>query len=246
MSPDTMPTIDVLDQMDDLTGSALYSAEVRRIPFLTNDEQAGYIEAARNGDEAARQRLLLNCLNWTMTKAASIYQEREPAHSDLMDLVGHANVKLCEALDNALVSSSPVKYLMSVAALEMKFYCIYHDQIVMRSRNRPVSDTHPITVSIEQAPVETIAAAEVQLSTDEPPEAAYHIVHDAIRSLSDRRREVITAAFGLFDQPALHAADIALMLNIPKRSVENYLCRAKRQLAAKLAPYVTEKGLSAE
>lgn len=188
-----------------------------------------------------------------MTKAASIFEEREPAHSDLMDLVGHANVKLCEALDNALTSSSPVKYLMSVAALEMKFYCIYHDQLVMRSRNRPVSGTHPVTVSIEQgsaAPLQTIAGPDVQLTSGETSEglqeAEYQIVHDAIRSLSDRRREVITAAFGLFDQPALHAADIAVMLNIPKRSVENYLCRAKRQLAAKLAPYVTEKGLSAE
>jgi len=231
-----MLTVEELDRMDDLSGSALYSAEVKRIPFLTIDEQAGYIEAARNGDEAARQRLLLNCLNWTMTKAASIFQEREPAHSDVMDLVGHANVKLCEALDNALTSSSPVKYLMSVAALEMKFYCIYHDQLVMRSRNRPVSSNHTETIGIEQ----DVAAPEA------PPDDVtdYQIVHDAVRSLSDRR-EVITAAFGLFDQPELHADDIAVMLNIPKRSVENYLCRAKRQLAAKLAPYVTEKGLSA-
>ena len=238
MPHESMLTVDELDRLDDLTGAALYSAEVKRIPFLTNDEQVGYIEAARNGDEVARQRLLLNCLNWTMTKAASIFQEREPAHSDVMDLVGHANVKLCEALDNALTSSSPVKYLMSVAALEMKFYCIYHDQLVMRSRNRPVSSDHPVTVGIEQDVAETATLPEDV--TD------HQIVHDAVRSLSDRRREVITAAFGLFDQPELHADDIAVMLNIPKRSVENYLCRAKRQLAAKLAPYVTEKGLSAE
>src|SRR6266568_1832368 len=228
MPHESMLTVDELDRLDDLTGAALYSAEVKRIPFLTNDEQAGYIEAARNGDETARQRLLLNCLNWTMTKAASIYQEREPAHSDLMDLVGHANVKLCEALDNALASNSPVKYLMSVAALEMKFYCIYHDQLVMRSRNRPVSSDHPVTVGIEQ----DIAEPEQQNGHI----AEYQVVYDAVRSLSDKRREVITAAFGLFDQPELHADDIAVMLNIPKRSVENYLARAKRQLAAKLAP----------
>jgi hypothetical protein len=194
MPHESMLTVDELDQMDDLSGSTLYSAEVKRIPFLTNDEQADYIEAARNGDETARQRLLLNCLNWTMTKAASIFEEREPAHSDLMDLVGHANVKLCEALDNALTSSSPVKYLMSVAALEMKFYCIYHDQLVMRSRNRPVSSSHPVTVSIEQGsapPLQTIAGPDVQLTSGETSEglqeAEYQIVHDAIRSLSDRR-----------------------------------------------------------
>jgi len=33
---------------------------------------------------------------------------------------------------------------------------------------------------------------------------------------------------------------------LPKGTIEKYLWQAKRRLAAKLAPYMTEKGLSAE
>ena len=44
-----MLTTDELYQLDDLSGAALYSAEVKRIPFLTRTEEAAYIEAARAG-----------------------------------------------------------------------------------------------------------------------------------------------------------------------------------------------------
>ena len=48
-------------------------------------------------------------------------------------------------------------------------------------------------------------------------------------------------AFGLFDSPAMHTEDIALMLNVPKKTVENYLYRAKTTLARKLGPFVVEQ-----
>src|SRR3954452_11776985 len=99
-----------------------------------------------------------------MTNAASIYQEREPAHSDLMDLVGHAHLKMLEALPKALRANDPMRYLMSVSALEMRLYCSYDDPLVKRSRWRPKSDNHPITVSIEQGttpPIQTLAAPDV-------------------------------------------------------------------------------------
>ena len=243
-----MLTIEELDRMDDLSGSALLSAEVKRIPLLPQEEQPTYIEAARGGDELAQQRLVVNCLNWTMTKAASIYQDREPAHSDLMDLVSHAQLKMMEALPRALRADDPLRYLMSVSALEMRLYCSYDDPMVKRSRWRPKSDNHPVTVSLEAGTVpsiHTIAAPDVRLDSEEPPgqppNAEYHVVYEAIRGLSDDRREVVTAAFGLFDSPAMHTEDIALMLNVPKKTVENYLYRAKTTLARKLGPFVVEQ-----
>src|SRR5437868_458925 len=133
MPHEYMLTADELDQMDDLSGSALLRAEVQRIPFIPRDEQPAYIEAARAGDETAQHDLILNCLNWTMTKAASIYRDRQPPHSDLMDLVGHAHLKLLETLPKALQAVNPTGYLMSVAALEMRLYCTYDDPMIKRS-----------------------------------------------------------------------------------------------------------------
>src|SRR5437588_7391968 len=187
MSPECMLIADELDRMDDLSGSVLYSAEVKRIPLLPQEEQTAYIEAARSGDELAQQRLVVNCLNWTMTKAASIYRDREPVHSDLMDLVGHAHLKMLEALPKALHANDPMRYLMSVSALEMRLYCSYDDPMVKRSRWRPKSDNHPVTVSLEAGTVpsiHTIAAPDVRLDSGEPPgqlpNAEYHVVYEAI------------------------------------------------------------------
>src|SRR5438067_13593371 len=164
MSPETLPTLDELKRMDDLSGSTLLSAEVKRITLLAREEQPAYIEAAQVGDTDATHALILNCLNWTMTKAASIYRDREPAHSDLMDLVGHGHLKMLEALPKALHANDPTRYLMSVSALEMRLYCTYDDPLVRRSRWRPKSDNHPTTVSLEAGtmpPIHAIAAPDV-------------------------------------------------------------------------------------
>jgi len=245
MSHDTLPTIAELDQMDDLSGSALYSAEVKRIPFIPREEQAVYVEAARMGDETAQQRLLMNCLNWTMTKAASVYRDREPAHSDLIDLVSHAHLKMLEALPKAVHADDPMRYLMSVSALEMRLYCTYEDPLVKRPRWRLKDNNHPTTVSLEAGtnpPVETIAVTDERERIDA---LEYQLVQDALADLAERRRQVLTAAYGLFDHPAMHIAEIALMLNVPKKVVENDLYRGKRALAAKLGPYAAELGLRA-
>jgi RNA polymerase sigma factor (sigma-70 family) len=252
MPCETLPTIDELNQMDDISGSALYAAEVKRIEYLTGDEQAGYIEAAREGDREAQEALLLNCLHWTHYRAWAVLHDFEPAHTDVMDLTGHANLKMVEALPKALTMNNPVGYLMTVGASEMKRYCLYQDPLVRRPRDKPVSDQHPITLSIEggvQPFMQTLAAPDIHLIPDEEreqlTEAEYRIVYDALCQLSQRKREVITAAYGLLGEPAQRNRDIAAMLNLPKETVEKYLWRAKLELAGKLAPFVTELGLQA-
>jgi hypothetical protein len=87
MSHDFMLGIDELQQMSDLSGPALYRAEVKRIPIIAREDQPAVIEDARNDDEAAQHELLLNCLNWTMRRAQAMCQDYPPQHSDMMDLV---------------------------------------------------------------------------------------------------------------------------------------------------------------
>src|SRR6184192_3965432 len=190
MYRETLPTTAELDRMEDLSGSVLYSAEVKRIPFIPREEQPAYIEAARSGDEAAGQRLVVNCLNWTMTTAASVYRDRGPAHSDLMDLVSHAHLKMLEALPKAVHADDPMRYLMSVSALEMRLYCTYEDPLVKRPRWRLKDDTHPATVSLEagtKPPVETIAVTDEREHIDT---LEYRLVAEALADLAERRRMV--------------------------------------------------------
>ncbi|HVB24088.1 MAG TPA: sigma-70 family RNA polymerase sigma factor [Ktedonobacteraceae bacterium] len=250
MHPETMLTIDELDQMDDLSGTVLYAAEVKRIAYLTREEQAGYIEAAREGDIAAQEALLLNCLHWAHYRAWAVMHDFEPSHSDIMDLVGCANVRMVEALPSALKASDPIKYLMSVSANEMKRYCMYHDPLIKRHRDQPLSKPHPITYSLEeggQPLTDSLAGPDIQLVPPEMHEekklSEYQVVYDALQQLSRRKREVLIAAYGLYGEPAQRNGDIAEMLDLPKETVEKYLWRAKLSLAEKLAPYVTELGL---
>ena len=240
--PERMLTADELGPMQDLSGAALFSAEVKRIPFIPRDQQSAYVEAAKNGEIDARHALITNCLNWTITKAASIYQDKQPEHSDLMDLVGHAHISMLEALPRALRARDPVRYLMAVSEVEMKMYCLYHDPMVQRPYWRAPTYSHPTTVSLEEQPY-VLDAAEMHAGENIPDNPALRVVYDALAGMSSRRRQIVTAAYGLDGHPAMRISDIALKFDLSKKTVENYLYRSKRELARKLGPYLGKLGI---
>jgi RNA polymerase sigma factor (sigma-70 family) len=226
MSYETLPTLDELKRMDDLSGANLYRAEVQRIPYLPRDEQPAYIEAAVSGDREATHALILNCLNWTMRRAHTIHRDREPEHTDVMDLVGTANVRMLETVPNALQADDPVAYLMTVASHAMRWHVTYRDPLVTRHRDQPFTKPHPGTVRLEErdVPVTDCVAA--------PADCQF--VYEALSKLSKRHQIVLEAAYGLRGSRAMKNEDIALMLNVDKGTVEKYLWRAKKRLARKL------------
>jgi RNA polymerase sigma factor (sigma-70 family) len=226
MSYETLPTLDELKRMDDLSGAALYRAEVQRIPFLAREEQPAYIEAAVGGDVDATHALILNCLNWTMRRARAIHRDREPEHTDVMDLVGTANLRMLETVPNALQADDPVAYLMTVASHAMRWQVTYRDPLVTRQRDQPFTKPHPSTVKLEdrEVPVTEIPATVSDCQ----------FVYDALAKLSKRHQIVLEAAYGLRGGRAMKNEDIALMLHVSKETVEKYLWRARRRLARKL------------
>lgn len=247
-----MLTGDELAQMTDLSGQALYSAEVKRIPRLSEEAQATYLEAARDGDVDARNELVLHCLDWVRMKAAETYRDRGPAHTDAMDLAAHGSLKMLEAFPTALRARSPIRYLMSVAALEMRRYCIYHDPLIQRTKGVASRPDHPQTVSYDRyaAPlVERLAAPDSrpQPGADDGAMSTleYRLVHAALGQLTDEHRALLMAAHGLFDQQPLSYAEIAEQLHLSQAVVGARLHTARRHLATLLAPYITEHGLSA-
>jgi RNA polymerase sigma factor (sigma-70 family) len=237
MPHETLPTIDELNRMDDLSGATLYRMEVQRIAFLSREQQADYVGAAQAGDTGATQALILNCLNWTMRRARAIHRDREPQHTDVMDLVGTANVRMLEALPNALQADDPTSYLMTVASNAMRWQVTYRDPLVTRQRDQPLANAHPTTVSLEDRDVSVAAAPS---STSE-----CQFVYDALKQLSKRHQVVLAAAYGLRGERVMKNEDIAAMLHVSKGTVEKYLWRAKRRLMAKLGPYLTELGVQA-
>ncbi len=211
---------------------------MRRIPLLSREEQAPYIDSARHGNTDAQYALLHTCLNWTMRQARTVQHSVFPQHSDLMDLVGQANLKMWEAMPKALNAHDPIAYLMSVGVTEMHRYCLYADPLIKRQRDQPFTKPHSATVSLE---------ANDNVITEQPPTDTPHLrlVSQALGTLSIRHRTVLTAAYGLDGETAHKNEDIAAMLHLPKATVEKYLWRAKKRLAAKLGAYATELGLRA-
>ena len=236
MPHETLPTIDELNRMDDLSGAALYRMEVQRIPFLSREQQADYVDQAQAGDTDATHGLILNCLSWTMRRARAIHCAREPQHTDVMDLVGTANMRMLEAMPSALQADDPTSYLMTVASNAMRWQVTYRDPLVTRQRDQPLTNAHPTTVSLEDRDVSVAAP----LMTRE-----CQFVYDALERLSKRHQIVLAAAYGLHGEQVMKNEDIATMLHVSKGTVEKYLWRAKRRLAAKLGPYLTELGLQA-
>ncbi len=252
MSHETLLTIDELNRMDDITAAEQYSAEVRRIEFLTREQQAAYVTAAQAGNEDARHALIVNCLNWTLSKAAYTWLNEEPGHTDVLDLAQHANLKMLEALPRALTCENPTSYLLSVAAHEMRLYCIYEDHLVRRPNHPVKTKQFPETVSLEADSYSLLACTPGPDCSLESPEAKecldspeYKIVEAAMRDMSWRRRQVLSCVYGLFGNPAMRVADVALMLNVPVKIVENELYRGKKCLAKKLVPYLAELGVHA-
>lgn len=248
-----MPTIEELDCMDDISGPVLYSAELHRLPFYTPEEEADHISQARAGNEESQAALLTLCLPWLMVKATTIYFAYHPMHSDVMDLVGHANVEMVEALPNELQARSPVKYLMSVGAFAMRRYCYYNDPLIKRPRYQGRENALPTTVSLESGDwpfIESLAAPNVSLAENEAAELKMQvqdqIVYDAMQRLSPRYRSVLTNHYGLYGQPVKRPGDIAEELGVSQSAVEHVIKRAKIKTAAILAPYVLDQSISKE
>ena len=245
MSRERMLTADELSHFDDISGSALYRAEVHTIPLMSREEQPAYIEAARAGDTEAKHALLLNCLNWVMWKAHAVHFEYEPSHSDVMDLVGHANVEMMEYLPQALRSEDPVRYLMSTAALAMKRYVFYKDPMVQRPRDNTHRHIYPTTMSGDdgELPLFGVLPADnmplISAETRERESRKKHQpVYQAIEELPGAWQRSLLTFFGLTDQPAGTAEEVGASLGVHEKTIERHVRYAKAELAQKLAPYV--------
>jgi hypothetical protein len=69
-----------------------------------------------------------------------------------MDLIGEANVKMLEAMPNALQANDPIAYLMGVSAIEIRRYCAYHDPLIKRSKDKPAVTHQTVSLDADNTP----------------------------------------------------------------------------------------------
>jgi len=250
----TMLTLEELNKLDMLSGSTLYSAELKRLPLLSREEQKPLLAKARRGDQTAKDALVIHCLNWTVRRAARVYRQQRPKHLDLMDVVGVAHVEIMEKFERALEADEPVKFLLSSAAYEMESHVSTKDPMITRPRygREKMKKLDPVpstTVSLDAPPregehpfAETITAEQhlPQEDVERREQRKYALLHQAVNELSPTLRHSIVELYGLFGQPARTNHELARAYNITKRAVNDRTLRAGKILAERLAPYRTQ------
>lgn len=224
----TLPTIEELKHMD-LSSLTLYCIEVHHLleyDAMTKQEKQALCVRARQGDREAQSYLLAVCLPAILRKAFAIYEERQPLHIDVLDLVEEANLKILKHMDTVLSTrSEPISYLMRVATNHMQHYCTYSAPLIQRpyglswkaltkrqqyhsveSLDAPILHKEKSMLHIDriQAPAPTSKLDEERLAHRFSP------LHEAVKSLPDTEQNIIVQFYGLFGEPARTSQELAL------------------------------------
>jgi DNA-directed RNA polymerase specialized sigma24 family protein len=248
---ETLPKLEELQYMDELTAYELYRAEIRRLPHLSRRETAPLVERARQGDRATREHILLTCQTYAFLKAVRIYQARQPEHLEVLDLVGAANLALIENLDKGLRKDDPVAYLMGVAIKTIQRECTYHDpliQIPFWSTPKSLDWSHwPCTESLdeplyrengERLRVDQLANPHLPHWEEEQLSHRFAPLHDAVNQLPPAQRATIIRTYGLFGQPMETAGEISQTEGTLTRSVSRNVGRARNNLRQMLEEHL--------
>jgi len=231
--PLTMLSVDELKDLRDLSGLTLYKAETKNIPPLTSKEEQALLDEARQGSVEARNRLLLNCIAFSIRIAEFKMRERRMRHSDITDLLGEANIHMLEKFPKALEQDDPLYYLMGEVMYTMKHYMIYKDPMIQRSRQVKLDPHHPITETGEAANYEKLLAPDLRLVAEE--KAQYPELHTAIAQLIPNRRNAIVRRFGLYGHPEESVREIAKSEGRTPRSIDSAVFNGRRSLAKTLS-----------
>jgi DNA-directed RNA polymerase specialized sigma24 family protein len=249
----TLPDLDTLLTMHDLGATTLYRIEVHTLAQVEGAERTPLYERARQGDTEARSALLFHCLEYLLAKAYLIYDERRPAHIDLMDLVGEANVFLLEHLDLALTKRDPIPYLFVMAVNHMERYCTYSAPLIQRpyglrsealARRQQYTSVEsfdtPLAVGENdtlllvdriQAPAPTPATEQ----TEEYFHTRFSPLYEALERLAPGERRAIIQFYGLLNQPASTALELSNTWHVRSETVNANKRAGYRKLKKLLA-----------
>lgn len=209
----------------------LYKQETRSIPWLSDEDEIVYQERARSGDTAAREALILDCLNYVASVAT--HYARYAKHDDILDLIGIGNLILVENIDHALTRPNPAGYLRMRAKYAIIGYISTKAHLVACP-----SCKHPPmrTLSLDSDPAYYMHTPAPQ-PEQRGKEPDYSKLYEAVERLPASHREALTCAFGLYDtEPtSLYALSRNASANVKGTSAYLTRDRALRSLRKEMA-----------
>lgn len=243
-----MLDITTLNTLFDLSASTLYESELKHLNTrLSREEQAILVDRARNGDHEARQTLVFHCLLFALFKAYEIYKQREPRHTDVLDLAQEASVGMLVAFDKALEARDPVAYLLATAASAIQRYCTYDAPMIQKPHfSKAVMakyDPYPAVIESLDAPVsygrfkvELIEAPALHEESEYEQRQQYRFapLYEAVKRLEPKQRATIIRRYGLFGQPAETQIEIVEVSHLKRATVATHDFQARKNLAKAL------------
>jgi DNA-directed RNA polymerase sigma subunit (sigma70/sigma32) len=214
------------EQQPMLTSEEQYRAELKAIARLSKAERDELVGRARSGDEAARTRLIMECLHFVQMAAYKLSSAYLP--EGYLDLIGIGNLALVEHIARALTKEVPTLYLCGIARREMQSYCFYHSRLIRVPEQPHLLRMAPSTVSYE----ETIAAsplAEMMADLESEDQAGfnatYGALYEALSTLSDMERDAIAYRTGIGEPGNVERSDRQI-----ERGYYRALTRLRRRL----------------
>ena len=195
-------------------------------PPLTTEEEEAAFRAARQGDEDARQKLILHNLRLV----SHIVRKYYATARNQEDLVSIGTIGLCKAVDSFKIDNGARFATYAAKCIQNEILMHFRSQ---RKLTSEVSMNETIDVDRDGNP---LTYTDVISSEEDLPEEVMRSV-EAERAmalvrtrLDARERQIITLRFGLNGAPAMTQREIALLMGISR----SYVSRIEKAALDKL------------
>ena len=195
-------------------------------PPLTTEEEEAAFRAARQGDEDARQKLILHNLRLV----SHIVRKYYATARNQEDLVSIGTIGLCKAVDSFKIDNGARFATYAAKCIQNEILMHFRSQ---KKLNSEVSMNETIDVDRDGNP---LTYTDVISSEEDLPEEVMRSV-EADRALAlvrtrldPRERQIITLRFGLNGTPAMTQREIALKMGISR----SYVSRIEKAALDKL------------
>ena len=195
-------------------------------PPLTTEEEEVAFRTARQGDEDARQKLILHNLRLV----SHIVRKYYATARNQEDLVSIGTIGLCKAVDSFKIDNGARFATYAAKCIQNEILMHFRSQ---KKLNSEVSMNETIDVDRDGNP---LTYTDVISSEEDLPEEVMRSV-EADRALAlvrtrldPRERQIITLRFGLSGVPAMTQREIALKMGISR----SYVSRIEKAALDKL------------
>ena len=231
-----------------LTSQQQYRKDIAPFREISCEQEHVFVHAAREGDEQARNNLILSLLDY-VEYWASLFVSTYGWISrsiELTELISIGNFKLVESFDEAMDADNPWAFLASRAKYAMHSYCQNHTNCittphhaksyVVESLDKPLNeDTEETLIDFLSEPNPVIWFSSLSISDER--------IYTAIGHLGGKQKELVKRVYGLDGYERERMSDIRKAYN-GKEVTEQCMSKLRDGALASLRQFLeTEENL---